>query len=639
MSICLLNVPFGNVENPSIALSLLQAALKTQGVSSWVYYANLEFAQEIGLKAYTIISWNGEFREVLPGEYVFSQAAFADYSLKDGYPEFVKQGMGRELAAPALASFLEYLEAARQAAVGFVDKAAKRILAANARIVACASSVQQNCAALAILRRVKELDPAIVTILGGPNCEGSMGQALVTAFPWLDYVVSGEADDFFADFCADLLQSDGKLPESELPYGVLTRTGITAKAPAPRRVVKCMENVPIPDYDDYFTALAKHGWQDNIKPGLLIETSRGCWWGEKHACLFCGLNGAVRVYRTKSAARVIDELAYLSERYNNHNIFATDCILAVEHIREVMPRLAEREKPYNLMYEVKSNLTQAQLAVLAKAGVRWLQPGIESLQDDLLTLMHKGNRAIMHIELLKNCLQLGIRCCWNMIYGFPEEKLAWYEEMNDYLPLITHFQPPNFLLRLRYDRFSAYHEHQEQYGLTLVAAPAYTYIYPDIPGFPENIAYFFEDKDNSRPLSAHSYPYAVYARLGEFIDSWNQGFWGPGRDYLVARQCGGQLEIIDLRACAVSSLHILTGAVKAVHEACAQVVSRQRLAQKIQADTGKSYSASQVSEAVAELIEKKLLLAMGDELLALALPGLPPPLPPPSAYPLGQVSF
>ena len=36
-------------------------------------------------------------------------------------------------------------------------------------------------------------------------------------------------------------------------------------------------------------------------PTVLIETSRGCWWGDRDRhFMFCGLNGATMAYRSKS---------------------------------------------------------------------------------------------------------------------------------------------------------------------------------------------------------------------------------------------------------------------------------------------------------------------------------------------------
>ena len=46
-----------------------------------------------------------------------------------------------------------------------------------------------------------------------------------------------------------------------------------------------------PTSRDYFRALDASGAAPDVAPTLLFETSRGCWWGAKSHCTFCGLNG------------------------------------------------------------------------------------------------------------------------------------------------------------------------------------------------------------------------------------------------------------------------------------------------------------------------------------------------------------
>ncbi len=36
------------------------------------------------------------------------------------------------------------------------------------------------------------------------------------------------------------------------------------------------------------------------------ETSRGCWWGQKKHCTFCGLNPLGMNYRAKSPERAVE---------------------------------------------------------------------------------------------------------------------------------------------------------------------------------------------------------------------------------------------------------------------------------------------------------------------------------------------
>lgn len=76
-----------------------------------------------------------------------------------------------------------------------------------------------------------------------------------------------------------------------------------------------MDNLPYPDFDDYFGAYNASPIKKELQPSLVIETSRGCWWGEKYQCTFCGLNGSTLNYRSKTVDNVLDELQYLSAKY------------------------------------------------------------------------------------------------------------------------------------------------------------------------------------------------------------------------------------------------------------------------------------------------------------------------------------
>ena len=56
-----------------------------------------------------------------------------------------------------------------------------------------------------------------------------------------------------------------------------------------------------PDYDDYYAVLAELGQTaQGLDRILLYEGSRGCWWGEKHHCTFCGLNAQSMKFRAKA---------------------------------------------------------------------------------------------------------------------------------------------------------------------------------------------------------------------------------------------------------------------------------------------------------------------------------------------------
>ena len=144
----------------------------------------------------------------LVGEWTFAGAAFPDdprraerdaeylrqvRQASDGYPQVWSGARGGEFTADLLAL--------RAAATEFVDEAARRVLATGAGVIGCTSTFEQHVASLALLRRVRELDPDVITMLGGANCETVMGEATHRCFPWVDYVVSGEADGVVTELC------------------------------------------------------------------------------------------------------------------------------------------------------------------------------------------------------------------------------------------------------------------------------------------------------------------------------------------------------------------------------------------------------------------------------------------------------
>ena len=75
-----------------------------------------------------------------------------------------------------------------------------------------------------------------------------------------------------------------------------------------------LAELPIPDYDDYFEELQGSLYRAAILPGLPVEMSRGCWWGQKSHCTFCGLNGGGMNYRSKAPEQVLEEIDALVDR-------------------------------------------------------------------------------------------------------------------------------------------------------------------------------------------------------------------------------------------------------------------------------------------------------------------------------------
>lgn len=637
--IILVNMPLAAVERPCLALGLLQSVLARAGLDSRVAYANMWFLEYAGIADH--LTLEGSVPEEALVDWLFAGAAFPDFA--SDHDAFLADYFRRNPAHGQQARALEpRFRLLRQRMPLFIDWAVDKILAQRPAMVGCTSTFQQNVAALALLRRLRERAPGIVTLMGGANCETRMGRTNHRHFDWVDYVVSGEADGFIAPLCADILKRGRDIPAADLPVGVFgpahRETGYPATTTGdlvPRAVTEDMRDLPLPDFSDYFTELGNSLYAGKIDPGIPMEFSRGCWWGERSHCTFCGLNGGSMSYRQKPARQAAEEIATMAERYNSTRIEAVDNILAIDYFDEALPQLAAREDKLSLFFEVKANLKRHEVQKLADAGVRWIQPGVESLDSRVLKLIAKGTTAAHNVQLLKWCRQYGVRLSWNMLWGFPKEQDDWYAGMAEWLPALHHLQP-GYPVRLRIHRYSPYFQKPEAYGLKLKPATPFRHVYPLAESELFDLVYCFEDaneSDGGRGMAgrgAETWPglHRALRAIGEWLRAWNT----PKLPMLQMRDDAGVLVVEDSRAVAMAPEYRFSGVEKrlllAADDGAPETRTRERL-------LGEGIPAGAIDEALATLVERKLVLRLDGRLVGIALWQPYTLMPAPATFPGG----
>ena len=600
MDVVLISMPFAEVQRPSIALGLLQASLAHTDIQSEVVYGNFGLAERIGLVAYQAM-------QLAPTDHLLGEWCFAGYlfptseATDEEYLNLVLEVRCSGFP-PELEERKDQMRWVRRQCLAYVDSLADDIVAKKPKLVGCSSVFQQHCASLALLKRIHELSPDTVLLIGGANCEGEMGLQTLQSFPWVDCIVSGEADALFPDLCRVLLEQ-GRTAVS-LPEGAVSQhqiknpLRIVSQQP-PRSVIHDMDSLPLPDYRHYFQTLNDSTLINMIKPGLLAESSRGCWWGEKFHCTFCGLNGEGMQYRKKSPERVLDELSELKRLYGIGNIQFVDNILDMSFFKTVLPKLAAAEEKYSLFYETKANLKREQVELLAQSGVRWIQPGIESLDDRALKLLAKGNSTLINLQLLKWCGELGIDVSWNLLSGIPGESDSWYAEMANWLPAIFHLQPPTGVARVRYDRFSPYQMRPHDFDLTLKPSRTYPYVYPLASESLMRLAYSFEDGKRPRHMHRAMSDEPGQQRLQEVVSYWNE-LWRTSKPVLQVYDNGDELRFVDTRPCAIQSNWTISGVEAEIYRQCDS-------AQPIE------------SQAVDTLLKNKVMLGINGKLLSIGI--------------------
>src|SRR5262249_37930580 len=384
----------------------------------------------------------------------------------------------------------------------FLEPGMRAGLGRDHTLVGFPSFFEQNTPSPALAARLKRSQPHMTIAFGGANWEDVMGATLQEQFPFVDLAFSGEADESFPA----VLEARRSGIGVQGIHGVRANSRHRPAALAPAVRVSDLDRVPVPDFDPFFAEMRGSPAVAGVAPTLLLETARGCWWGERSHCTFCGLNGATMAFRSKTPQRVLSEVKFLHERYGVATFSVVDDILDMRYFRSVLPMLAEARLGIEFFWEVKANLDHRHVRQLRDAGVHLIQPGIESLSDHVLQLMRKGTTAFRNIELLKWCNEYGVKPYWNFLYGFPSETSADYAESVGLIQAIWHLEPPTGYGPIRLDRFSPYHTGPAGFGMVNVRPMApFSYLYPFERQRLMQIAYYFDfDYADSRADDAYA---------------------------------------------------------------------------------------------------------------------------------------
>ncbi len=547
---------------PTLGPSILAPACRRIGVSARVHYANLSFAARFGFEVCARIAAS----RTLVGEAIFLGAAFPE---RANHVRRILDLLHQDVEADAKLRQLvkiaspeeEHIERCVLEIPDFITQTAERLVAASPKIVGFSTMVQQTMASIALAREIKERNPEIVTVLGGANAAEPIGSALMELTGVFDFVFSGESDLEFPKFCKTFLE-DGTLPKQRVIRG---------------RGVPRLDEVPAPDYDDYFAELEPLRANDSIAASaphfLIFESSRGCWWGDKKNCTFCGYNFPGTGYRAKSPDRVVSEIEALVGRYKVARFYASDNIMAKDFPESVLDALAERGTPCALSYEVKSPIRAADLDRFVLAGIFEIQPGVESFATNILKAMDKGVNGLDNARVLRDASSRGLLVVWNILTAIPGETCDDYERMLRMLPLMHHLPPPTRWGPIRISRYSPYHNEPDKFGIKgLRAWQAY---YELFGKYADKIALHFFGEYTTEFLDTPD----LVARLDQAVTDWTNAWKQPsGAPSLRLRRLeGGWMEITDTRAVAKAEVQLLPPRVVRVLESVQLPLSQRRV--------------------------------------------------------------
>lgn len=604
-------MPFAALERPSIQIGLLAAIAEEAGHDASTFHLNIEFAHDLAQLGGSLAREQYDqlsSRRYSSADWYFAAEAFGERApspellLREIQADDVEDGAAVESVAAYLLKIREHVVPT------YLDRMMTLVDWSAFDVVGFTSTFQQSAAAFALARRIKRSFPQVTTLFGGANFDGDMGREWVRRVDAIDYVIQGEADVAFPRF----LNATAAGADPTGVAGVIARRdGDVIGAEA--EMVSSIDANPAPKYAEYFDRMHHYDFVDHLDIAMPFESARGCWWGAKRHCTFCGLNGQTMEFRSKSPARVLNELTSQALEHRSLRFEAVDNILEMDYLDELLPTLADRNRPFSIFYEVKADLTRDQIRLLADSGVDHIQPGIESMHSRVLGLMRKGTRSIWNVNVLRWCRYYGIAVAWNVLWGFPDEEEVHVAEQANTLPLLRHLEPPGGGSRIWLERFSPLFKDREAFPAQRIEPQSfYAMTYPADVDL-DQVAYFF-DYELERTL-----PDEAYQSLAESIADWRNLAALDDPLYLLVEDDRCELTIRDRRDGGDEVVHRLHGLDAHVHR---QIMDTWRTPRQIAEAT--ATSVDEITDVVNRLVSQRLLFQDGNLFLALALPAQRP---------------
>ena len=261
--------------------------------------------------------------------------------------------------------------------------------------IACFSNYMWNIdIASSIAKRLKEKNPHIITIFGGPNYPTNPEEQKMffDEYPMVDFYVYKEGELAFAEILSELCENSFDIPKTKesLPKSAhfVIENKLVAGPPLDR--IKNLDEIHSP----YLSGLLDEFFDENLVP--VLQINRGC----PFACTFCveGLDYYTKVNK-KTPAFVREELLYMASHKHPtiHDLHWVDSNAGMykddEEIAEFIAEVQERYSwPEHIHVSTGKNQKERVLKVARTIkGALRLSGAVQSLDPTVLQNIKRSN--------------------------------------------------------------------------------------------------------------------------------------------------------------------------------------------------------------------------------------------------------
>jgi anaerobic magnesium-protoporphyrin IX monomethyl ester cyclase len=270
----------------------------------------------------------------------------------------------------------------------------------------------------------KEIDPNILTVVGGPHVSAMPLEFLKEAKN-IDIAVIGEGEYTMLDI-ARSFQGHKKMSEVQ---GIAYRKDEAVVLNSPRPFIKDLDELPYPAYHlvemERYLNPQKIEYRSFKDRSISMITSRGCPFN----CNFCSVYLHMgKTFRAHSANYVINHIEHVVNKYRVKTIFFEDDNLTfdLKRFEAICDKIIEKNIKFN--WETPNGvradyLTLDLLKKMKKSGCQSVFFGIESGDQSVLdNIICKSLKLKDVIRVARMCKDIGLKTGAFYIIGFPGEK-------------------------------------------------------------------------------------------------------------------------------------------------------------------------------------------------------------------------
>lgn len=298
--------------------------------------------------------------------------------------------------------------------------------------------------AVKVAEIVKDVDPHIMTIIGGPDVSVRAVDILQQTAS-IDIAVLGEGEYTMLELVTNYQQTSWSFDHIN---GIAYRKGQSVVVNPPRAWLSSLDELPLPAYH-LFPMEAYLNPEDTwlyanrlgiARRELPLITSRGCPFN----CIFCSIHLHMgKAWRAHSATYVLNHLQHVVQHYGVNHIHFEDDNFTFDQARTKQILDGIEQHGWNLTWDTPNGvradtLTREILEQMRRVGCIGLAIGVESGDQTVLdTLVQKRLKLHDVIITAQDCQEIGIPLYAFFVFGFPGETLQHMRHTGAFAELLT----------------------------------------------------------------------------------------------------------------------------------------------------------------------------------------------------------